>query len=336
MYDTVYKVLWADYPEIYDQATNSWSEPEDPFRVHWYPFMFVLPTGKVVSAGRYLRNAWPENAYSYTLDLSTMQWTALTDTQPMHGGSAVMYEPGKIMKSGGEDPTRTDGYATDKTAVLDTTVALPKWRETAPMGIKRREHNLVLLPDGKVFAVGGSYVFDQPPTGNVQKQAEMWDPTTQLWTPMATMNQVRCYHSTAVLLADGRVLTAGGNLSPTGQIYSPPYLFKGPRPVIENISLNRMRPAQFFTIQTPNASSVAKVVLMGLNAVTHAFDQNQRRVPLTHFVTASNKLLVLGPGSYNVTPPGYYMLFVVNALGVPSIAQYVRIMPPLKKIGPGG
>lgn len=331
--DTVYRYLWADYPEIYDPASNSWTTAPLPYKVHWYPFMFVAPSGKVVNAGRYLRIGWPDNAKSYQLDLSSLLWTAITPAQPIQGGSAVMYEPGKIMKCGGEDPTRTDGNATNRTAVLDLNQANPQWVETAPMAQKRRDQNLVLLPDGKVLAIGGSFVFDQPPTGLTQRLSEIWDPATMQWTAVATQSEARLYHSTAVLLNDGRVLCAGGNLSPTGQIYSPPYLFKGDRPIIDNISKTRFRANESLFVDVPGAGSNFKVVLMGLNAATHAFDQNQRRIPLSTFKIGGGRLLAMAPASNNIAPPGYYMLFVLNGSGVPSIAKYVRMLPPLKKMG---
>ena len=324
-YDLLYQFVWANYPEIYNPANNTWTVLPDTFRSHWYPFIFVLPNGKVFFAGRYIRSSWPETDQNWTLDLATNRWTKMNAApQPIRGGAAVMYEPGRIMKSGGQDPTRADGNSTERTAVINMNVANPAWRETPAMAQKRQDHNLVLLPDGNVLAVGGSYVFDNDSTGVTQKLAEMWNPVSETWTPMATMTHSRLYHSTAVLLADGRVLTAGGNISPTAQVFSPPYLFKGERPVITSAP-ERVAPGSLFYVETPNVATVSKVVLMGLNSTTHAFDMNQRRVPLNFFVAGGNQIGVVGPSSFNVTPPGYYMLFLINSNGVPSVAKYVQI-----------
>lgn len=327
-YDLLYQFVWANYPEIYDPVRNTWTVLPDWFRAHWYPFIFVLPNGKVFFAGRYIRSSWPETQYNHLLDLNTLRWTRLNNTpQPMAGGGAVMYEPGRIMKCGGQDPQRADGNATERTCVINMNVASPAWRETAPMAQKRQDHNLVILPDGNVLAIGGSYVFDNDLTGQTQRLTEMWNPDTEQWSPMASLQLPRLYHSTALLLPDGRVLSAGGNVSPTAQIYSPPYLFKGARPEIISAP-TRINPVQLFYVETTQAPTIQKVVLMGLSATTHAADMNQRRIPLNFFVSGNNTLGVVGPASLNTAPPGYYMLFVINNQGVPSVAKYVQVRNP--------
>src|SRR5205823_10046174 len=99
--------------------------------------------------------------------------------------------------------------------------------------------------------------------------------------------------------------------------------FKGARPVIT--SAPRAVPyAKDFSVATPDASHIKSVVLLRLGAVTHAFDQNQRYVPLT-FQQAANGLTVQSPSTANLAPPGYYMLFIVNANGVPSVASLLKV-----------
>jgi hypothetical protein len=142
----------------------------------------------------------------------------------------------------------------------------------------------------------------------------------------------RLYHSTALLLPDARVLVAGGGRfngvnEPTDQlnseIYSPPYLFKGARPVISSAPAT-IQYATSFSITTPDASQITSAALIRLGAVTHAFDQNQRYVPLT-LQQATGGLTLQSPSSANLAPPGYYMLFIVNSNGVPSIASIVKV-----------
>jgi hypothetical protein len=148
-----------------------------------------------------------------------------------------MYTPGKFMKSGlGRDPDLPGAPSVATTYVLDMTAPAPHWRQTASMAFPRTDHNLTLLPDGTVLTIGGgrnSDVFD--PNAPVLTP-ELWDPTTEIWTLMAPSTRPRIYHSTALLLPDGRVLSAGGGRwGPNyleAQFYSPPYLFKGPRPTI--------------------------------------------------------------------------------------------------------
>ena len=172
-------------------------------------------------------------------------------------------------------------------------------------------------------------VFD---AGTAVHQAEMWSPATQQFTRLASMVVPRLYHSTALLLPDGRVLVAGGGRfndvnQPTDQlsaeIYSPPYLFKGARPVISSAPA-AIHHATSFSLTTPDASQVTSVALLRVGAVTHAFDQNQRYVPLT-FQQAPDGLTVHSPSSAKLAPPGYYMLFIVTSHGVPSVAPMIKL-----------
>jgi hypothetical protein len=161
--------------------------------------------------------------------------------------------------------------------------------------------------------------------------AEMYNPDTEAWSTMASMQIRRLYHSTALLLPDGRVLSAGSGFppgpgevnQPNYEIYSPPYLFKGPRPTItaapSEVALN----TNFF-ITTPDAASISKVTMIRLGSVTHAFNQNQRLTELI-FRPQAGGLEVQFPGGANITPSGHYMLFLVNSNGVPSVASIVKI-----------
>src|SRR6185369_1773237 len=167
---------------------------------------------------------------------------------------------------------------------------------------------------------------------NAIKPAELWSPNTQTWQTMASMAKPRLYHSTALLLPDARVLVAGGGrfdnqAASTDQlnaeIYSPPYLFKGTRPAITSA------PAQIgygatIGVQTPDASRIAKVALVKLGSVTHAFNADQRYVPLA-FTAGSGNLNVQTPPNPNVAPPGHYMLFIVDTSGIPSVATILKI-----------
>ena len=148
-------------------------------------------------------------------------------------------------------------------------------------------------------------------------------------------------------MRDGRVLVAGGGRSGVDQlsaeIYSPPYLFKGSRPVISAAPAT-VQHGTNFVVQTPDASQITKVSLIALGSVTHTFDMNQRFVPLS-FQSLSGSLNIQAPANRNLAPPGYYMLFLVNSSGVPSVAEFVRLpaaaedlQPPTASItnpGPG-
>jgi hypothetical protein len=117
----------------------------------------------------------------------------------------------------------------------------------------------------------------------------------------------------------------------SAQLFSPPYLFNpdgslAARPAITSAP-SRLSYGQPLTVGTPDAGSIAKITLIRLSSVTHAFNQSQLINRLTFSVTGSTALNVMGPKNANVAPPGPYMLFLVNAKGVPSQAKMVTVGP---------
>jgi hypothetical protein len=210
------------------------------------------------------------------------------------------------------------------------TAATPAWRQVASMAFPRAYHVETLLPDGSVLVTGGGQTIVDYDIPNAVYPAELWSPTTETWTTLAAMNAPRLYHGTAVLLPDARVLVSGSGRSPgpdprdqeNAEIFAPPYLFKGPRPTIS------AAPAQLvynhtFAVQTPDAARIAKVALIPIGNMTHGFNMSQRYVPLS-FSAGSGSLTVTAPGNANLAPPGYYMLFLVDNMGIPSVASIVH------------
>jgi hypothetical protein len=154
----------------------------------------------------------------------------------------------------------------------------------------------------------------------------------------------RVYHSVSLLLPDGRVLTGGGGHPDGGpldidhldvEVYSPAYLFKGPRPVIASAP-NIIRHGRPFSVDTPDAASIAQVNLIRLSAVTHSFNQTQQINRLAFSVPNSGLLQVTAPANANLAPPGHYMLFIVNGDGVPSVAPILQLIEtmPVPALGP--
>ena len=135
----------------------------------------------------------------------------------------------------------------------------------------------------------------------------------------------RAYHSTAVLLPDGRVLSAGqtrGNLQTTGEVFSPTYLFAGPRPVID-AAPQAIGYGESFVVETAGAAAIDEVTLIRASTVTHGVYFDQRSVPLS-FTPGADTLTVSEPASNLDAPPGWYMLFVLDG-GVPSVAAWVQV-----------
>ena len=320
----------AVIPEIYNPQTNVWTQLSGAsLDLPDYPHMFVLPDGRVLAAA-----AAQDIIITYVLDVSTQTWS-IVDPNPVDGGSSAMYLPGKVIKSGTSTDTDSVFPSAATTYVLDMTQPSPAWQETAPMAFTRTFHNLTLLPDGTVLATGGGTTTDVIGVSGAVHNAELWSPVTATWTTMASMQKPRLYHSTALLLPDGRVLVMGGGRwhevsvnEPTDQLssetYSPPYLFKGPRPTISAPLPTTATYGGTITVQTPNAARIAAVSLIRLGSVTHAFDENQRFLQLS-FATVSGALNVQAPANANLAPPGHYMLFILDTNGVPSVAAILRL-----------
>lgn len=321
---------WADTPEIYDPATNRWTTMNgiDTSGVHEqeYPLTYLLPNGKIItiatSAGR-----------TYMMDPQTPSWTQLPGSMATRNASGVMYRPGKILLTGGGTPLNTRNAAQKTAETIDTTAANPTWTPAQPMLAGRYAHTLTTLPDGKVLAIGGGGNMDQEDLASGELSAETWDPDTGAWTKLSSMPVPRLYHSTAMLMPDGRILVTGGGhatgtTSPSeynAEYYSPPYLFKGARPAISSVP-SATTYGSSIEVGTPDADSIRSVSLVNLAADTHTLDMNQHFVPLS-FTKHAGGLTVTMPSSPNLAPPNTYMLFIVNDRGVPSIAPFMRLNP---------
>jgi hypothetical protein len=290
-----------------------------------YPWMLLAPNGTVFYAG-------PEQ---FTQSLSTNglgSWTEgpVSNLGFRDAGTCVMYDDGKVMVVGGGQPP------TNTAEVVDLNSPSPAWRFVTPMAFSRRHLNATLLADGKVLVTGGTSGGGGIDASGAVFAAEMWDPATEGWTTMASMQVRRLYHSTALLLPDGRVLSAGGGMPPgtpagadtnhfDAEIYSPPYLFKGPRPTT-NFAPAVINYGHPFLVGTPDAASITKVTLVRLSSVTHGFNQNQRINRLS-FSRVGGGLLVNPPAGGDLSPPGHYMLFILNGNGVPSVARIIKVQP---------
>lgn len=312
-------------PEVWQNGT--WRALSSASRwVPYYPMTFVAPDGRAFLAG-------PERSTVFLNTAGTGSWAGgpASNFGLRDYGSAVMYDGGKILLAGGGAPTAT-------AEVIDLNAG-GGWRYVGSMAIPRRQLNLTLLADGTVLATGGSNApgFNSSPTDSRVLDAERWNPVTEQWTSLGRMSHHRLYHSTALLLPDGRVLSVGSGEPPasghvddlTAEIYSPPYLFKGDgtlaaRPTITDAPTS-VSYGQAFTVQTPQASSIVRATWIRLASVTHSNNMNQRMNRLTTSVTGPGTVSVMAPSGPTHAPPGHYMLFLIDANGVPSVAKIVRI-----------
>jgi hypothetical protein len=315
-------------PEIYDVTTNSWTRLTTATHdFPYYPHVFVLPDGRVI-----VPSTTREPIISQILDLTAVTWTAVGGAA-VDGGSTVMYLPGKFLKTGTSvDPDQATRNAAATAYALDTTQTTPTWRKVSSMTATRTFHTMTSLPDGTVLVTGGGPTTAATNTAAAILPAEIWSPDTEAFTAMASMHAPRLYHSTAILMADGRVAITGGGrfdnvTAPTDQFsaefFSPPYLFKGTRPTITSAPAT-VTYGQSFSVQTPDAARIAKVSLMRFGATTHGINMGQRFLPLS-FSTGTGTVTVTAPANANLAPAGNYMLFIVDSNGVPSVAAIVKI-----------
>lgn len=282
-----------------------------------YPRNFVAPDGRVFgfdTAGRMYYVTTSGNgsvAMAGQLPGST-SWTS----------SAAMFRPGRILQMGG---------ASSAALVVDITGATPTATPTQSMSTQRQWVSATMLADGRVLATGGSQV-DNQLTG-VNNVAEIWNPANGTWTQGNAAVRARLYHSTGLLLPDATVLVSGGGapgpqVNLNAEIYYPPYLYNASggfaaRPSIV-LAPDVIEIGETFSVGFSNASSISRVALIKTGSMTHSWNMDQRFIELPF--TASGAMLdVQAPARASDATPGYYLLFLLNAQGVPSIAKMVRI-----------
>jgi hypothetical protein len=294
-----------------------------------YPFQYVLPSGSMLQAG-------PEYINSYTLDPATWTWNRLPNMLYDHGGNAngVIYtdasvEPASqiITIAGGKTPPSNNEY-------LDGYNPGTGWRDYPRWLQQRRNANTVILPDGKLFTVGGNS--GKTNYSGTLYSAELYSkPANDLtgeWIDVAPNTIPAAYHSSALLLPNGKVLLSQDDRTKTpeaaarhrAQVYSPPYLFKGERPDMAAPGVLTRGQTFDITATLYEPRTIVSAVLIAPAAVTHGNDMHQRFIKLP--ITVSGTLVQASvPASTALVPPGYYMLFIVDSEGVPSIAKFVRI-----------
>jgi hypothetical protein len=318
--------------EKYNYIANTWtslpvSADLPKADAQTYPRLSLLPNGNVFLSS-------PAKA-TYQFSSIKNMWSLVGEVNFGYRYFAPhVLLPGqeKILVAGGSPVAQNgDGTATNTAEIIDMSAKKPEWSYTGSMTYARFNENLVLLADGTVLAVGGGAGGGR--YSNPVLAAELYNPTTGTWSTMASQQIQRTYHSTAVLLPDGRVLSAGSDngasTEVTYEIYSPPYLFNGAQPAIQSAptSLNY---GQQFTITTSNASTITGVALVRPGATTHADNFDQRYINLT-FTMGSGTLTATAPANADIAPPGYYMLVIVNNSGVPSVMPFLQLSSPAAK-----
>ena len=327
---------YVNTPEIYSPTNNSWRslfgismEGNSPV----YPRQWVAPDGRIFGLMRDGVAGIERIAKMFYLDPRGNGSIQFLNNLPVRGdvykSASAMYRPGKILHVVGESVAANLGSS----MVIDINGTSPSIRAVAkPTESNRVWADTVLLPNGKVMLVGGSAADTRDVISRASYRPEIWDPATEKWSTMAASVKTRLYHSTALLLADGRILVAGGGApgpetNTNAEIFTPPYLYNSSgglavRPKISSASNEAPYGAQMFVGTT--ASNISKISLIKTGAVTHSLNMEQRYMEL-RFTSTNGGLQVNIPSSENLAPPGYYLMHLIDNNGVPSKGHIVRI-----------
>ncbi|MEV4947231.1 kelch motif-containing protein [Streptomyces sp. NPDC053755] len=328
--------------EIYDPVTKKWSQ--GPFRYFpTYPSLFLTQGGKLLYTGSNAGYGPAEKGRAPGLwDLDSNSFTpigGLTDPDQLETSASLILPPvqdQKIMVLGGggvgESPK-----STARTSIIDLSQESPAFRDGPALPQGTRYLSSVLLPDDTVFTTGGSKEY-RGRSGSDILRAQFYDPTANAFSAAADPTVGRNYHSEALLLPDGRVVTFGsdplfddkdntklGTFEQEIEVFTPPYLHKGgaDRPVL-GAGPREIDRGGRATFRTEDAARITRARLMRPSAVTHTTDVEQRSVALG-LTKTKDAVTVEVPRDGTLVPPGWYMLFVTDGDGTPSEATWVLI-----------
>jgi hypothetical protein len=313
---------------------SSWSAQKSPPSalsfMPMYPSLHLLADGRLFYSGGNVFGA--SDAAPGIWNPTTNAWKSvpgLADRGLRDQAMSVLLPPAQDQKvmimGGGHQDWAVD--AVSSTAIVDLKAANPAYTAGPPLDTKKMYVSAVILPDSTVFETGGSSTTIHNGNRPVYS-AQIFNPKTNTWAKMANPTVPRAYHSSALLLPDGRVATFGGNPEDSFEmrieVFSPPYLMTGgTRPTIATAP-TEITYGGNYSVATTQASALRSAVLVRPSAVTHSLDADQRLLDLP-FTTTANGISVAVNGNRNLAPPGWYMLFVVDGAGVPSVAKWVHL-----------
>lgn len=349
--------------EVYSEATNAFlpitvNGPITKYFHQTYPGLHMLPGGEIFYAptgfascstgipGGYADGPAAWFTFDAPMGATSGHWTEVAGAtiDRAKGMSVLLLQPSypfvRVTVIGG-GPVGTNSTA----QTINLSTLSPTWgpASSIPDGRARVNVSAVLLPDSTIFVCGGLQAAPYP--------SWIYNPSAVVnaWREMDEMNRPRHYHACALLLPSGKVMMAGG-ASPAGcsisvensiEVFSPPYLFNADgtpasRPVISQVNgetptsthAPRFHHGDTFTVETPQAASIAKIVLIRPMAVTHQTDSEQRIVNMAFFQSGPTELTATAPDGghpHAIAPRGHYMLFILNDDGVPSEAKFIHL-----------
>ncbi|WP_328296654.1 discoidin domain-containing protein [Streptomyces sp. NBC_00435] len=328
--------VWSPDTRTWRQLTGvsavpaSTADPAGPYRADNHMWLHATSGGKVLQLGPSKQMNWIST--SGTGGITSAGTRA--DSADAMTGNAVAYDIGKLLTLGGS-PAYEKTPATRRAYTVSISGSQVETARTGDMEYARAFSNSVVLPDGKVVVFGGQAYPVPFSDATSVLTPELWDPATGVFTPLATMAVPRNYHSVANLLPDGRIFSGGGGLCgdcatnhADGAVFTPPYLLNADgspkaRPEITGGVPSKAAPGASLTVSTQ--APVASFVLMRAAAATHSTDNDQRRVPLVSAPAGAGAYTVSVPADTGVVLPGTYMLFALDAQGVPSTGRFITV-----------
>jgi len=288
LYDGLVLRTWGTEPELYDPAAETWS-PTASFN-------------------------FPDRGY------------------PGHSDhSLIVLSDGRAAAIGVNTATQANASMVE---VFDPSSGT--WSPGSSPSLRRAQSEVVYLPDGQILVQGGDEIANSSPEPDVLgvvKRTDLYDPVADSWRRVADTLLFREYHAVTLLVPDGRVITTGGTnikfssanpLSASIDAYSPPYLFRGVRPSLSNLSDATPARGQALGVDVSPATQLTHVVLMGAQSSTHWVDGGvPRRLELAVSMSGQQALVTL-PTDANLLPLGWYLLFGMVD-DIPSEALLVRV-----------
>ena len=328
--------------EIYDPAKRRWQF--DKLLKHTfptYPSLFLLPSGNLFFSGSNsgfgpATGDRTPGIWNLTSDAFKIV-PGLRDPNDLETSGSVLLPPAQaqrymVIGGGGVGSKQS---TTSRMDIADLSSPTPQFTPAGNLPQPTRYPEVVLAPDGQVIIAGGARYY-RGEQGSDLFECHSYDPETGKLTKLASPTIGRDYHSEALLLPDGRIVTLGSNplygnaadatpgyFQKAIEIYSPPYLYHGTRPLITGgpQELVRGQSGQF-GVSDPAAIETAN--LLRPAAVTHVTDIEQRSIALS-FTREAGSIRVTIPEGPGLVPSGWYMLFVNDGRGTPSEARWVHI-----------
>ncbi|ARE78145.1 galactose oxidase [Streptomyces sp. Sge12] len=319
----------------YDIPANVPSErlrSDAPFR-NDYPHLFALRDGRIYGLGRDADQQWlfdPVKETRTDLPRRPADFRGYGSAVPLPAG---LRGPDSVLVLGGDprDP-------------LTYRLSGGRWSIEGPRAFGRTQDGTLILPDGTLLTVNGALDTRNYGNGPFNPKADLKYRQIELrdarghWTLGPAQRLPRGYHSNALVLPDGRMMVTGDELQQIAndpdikdgmdgsiELYEPAYLHRGPRPALDRAPAGDLGHDAAFQVSSATAKQVTRAVLLAPTTVTHSVNTSQRHLDLRITGVHGSTIGLRTPPSAADAPPGYYMLFLLNAKGVPSTAKWVKL-----------